>query len=75
MPSKLRYLIKYISSTIYELISDFTTYESTFDTLDKYFIKKKNIIFANYLLETRRQSTTESIDEFLRGRYKLSKNC
>ena len=40
-PNKLCCFIKYASAIIYELILDCTMYESAFNTLDKYLIKKK----------------------------------
>ena len=39
-PKKLRCLVKCVSATIYQCISDCTMYESAFNTLDKYFINK-----------------------------------
>ena len=40
-PKKLCCFVNYVSATIYKLILDCTTYKSAFNTLDKYFIKKK----------------------------------
>ena len=40
-PNKLYCLVKNVSATIYKLIFDYTIYESAFNTLDKYFMKKK----------------------------------
>ena len=50
-------------------------YKSDFNTLDKYFIKKKNTIFACHLLSMRRQITMKNTDEFLQKLHKLSKKC
>ena len=72
---KLPYLIKYVSSTVYEYISDCDTYEEAIAILEKLYIKQKNEIFSRHQLATRRQNPQESLDEFLQDLHKLSKQC
>lgn len=74
-PDKLRCLIKYVSASIYEHFAESTTFESAMTILNNLYVKKKNEIFSRHLLATRRQSPSESIDEFLQDLHRLSKNC
>ena len=74
-PNKLRCLTKYVSASVYELISDINSYQKAIELLDSLYIKQKNIIFARHVLATRKQAANETIDEFLNELNKLSKNC
>ncbi|XP_068213330.1 uncharacterized protein [Palaemon carinicauda] len=74
-PDKLRALVNCVSSSVYELIEDCSTFESAIAKLDSVYVKLPNEIFARHVLATRRQQSGESIDEFLRELHKLSKDC
>ncbi|XP_068245363.1 uncharacterized protein [Palaemon carinicauda] len=64
-PDKLRALVNCVSSSVYELIEDCSTFESTIAKLDSVYVKLPNEIFARHILATRQQQSGESIDEFL----------
>ena len=68
-------LVNYVSPNIYDFISDSKTYDEAIKTLDSLFIKPVNQIFARHQLATRKQSQTESLDEFLQTLKTLSKDC
>ena len=74
-PNKLRILTRYVSATTYEYISDAVDYDAAIEILDKIYVKRKNTVFARYILSTRRQQPSESVDEFLQELNKLSKDC
>lgn len=74
-PDKLRCLIKYISATVYDYIADEPTFDGAIAILKRMYQKKKNVIFSRYKLATRRQQSSESLDEFLQALHRLSKDC
>ena len=74
-PNKYVYQMKYVFNNTYELISKCTTYESASISWRNISGKRKIQSLYGYFQIPRRQSTTESIDKFLRGLHKLSKNC
>ena len=74
-PDKLRCLTKYVSASIYEYISETSTYEEAIKILENLYIKKKNEIFARFQLASRRQNPSETLDEFIQDLQKLSKKC
>lgn len=74
-PDKLRTLVNYVSHTVFDLIEDCSTYEDATRILEATFVKAPNEIFARYLLASRQQQPSESLDEFLRELKKLSKDC
>ena len=74
-PNKLRSLTRYVSSEIFEYIADAETFDTAIAILDKILIKKKNELFSRHLLATRKQQSSESLDEFLQELHRLSKDC
>ena len=64
---KLTLLLHHISTPIYKCLSRCQNYDAAISTLDGMFIKKKNSIFARYLLATRRQETEESLELYLQN--------
>jgi transposase InsO family protein len=73
--NKLGILTNYVSPTVYEVISDCTTYEEAVTLLKNLYIKPNNEIFARHLLATRCQKPGESLDEYLQALKTLSKDC
>ena len=53
--NKLNLLTNFVSSRIYEAISDCTSYESAIDTLKTLYVKQTNEVFARHRLATRCQ--------------------
>ena len=74
-PNKFRSMVNFVSSNVYDYIEDCTTYEEVIRTLDSLYIKTPNETFSRHQLLTRKQTTTESLDDFLQELKKLSKNC
>ena len=64
-PDKLRCLTKYVSGQVYEYFSDADTYDAAIQILDKLFIRDRNDIFSRYQLATRKQQSTESLEEYI----------
>ena len=74
-PDKLQTLVNYIAPRVFEYIADCDVYESAISTLEKLYVKPKNEVFARHLLSTRKQQTSESLDEFLQALKQLSGDC
>lgn len=74
-PNKLRTLINYVSHTVYEYIDELEDYDECIMKLEELYCKTPNEIFARHCLATRRQESTESIEEYLVALQKLSKDC
>ena len=72
---KLTLLLHHISTPIYKCLSGCQNYDAAISTLDVMFIKKKNSIFARYLLATRSQETEESLELYLQNLKILSCDC
>ena len=72
---KLTLLLNHISHPIYKCLSRCQNYDAAISTVDGMFIKKKNSIFARYLLATRRQETEESLELYLQNLKILSRDC
>jgi len=73
--NKLLLLTSHLSPTVYKLISSCTSYAAAISKLDSTYVKKKNLIFARYLLSTRLQQSGQSIDDFLLSLEELAKEC
>ena len=71
----LTLLLHHISTPIYKCLSRCQNFDAAISTLDGIFIKKKNSIFARYLLATRRQETEESLELYLQNLKILSHDC
>lgn len=64
-----------ISHSIFELISDKTTYDSAFEALDNAFIKPTSRIYNRHRLMTSKQEPLQSVDTFLQELNRISKTC
>ena len=72
---KLVLLTNYVAPRVYDYISDCGTYNKAVEVLTSLYVKPKNEIFARHLLATRRQSSGESLDQFLQALKLLAKDC
>lgn len=72
---KLAIFVNYLSADVYKYISGETTYANAVETLQNFYIKPKNEIFARHLLATRVQDAGENIDQFYQALLQLSKDC
>ena len=72
---KLAVLTNYIAPSVYDCIAEVTTYEDAVSKLKEIYVKPKSEIFSRYLLQTRKQSPGESLDQFLLALKGLSKDC
>ena len=68
-------LVNFLSFSIYEFISECTTYKQAINTLKNLYVKPKNEVFARFMLLTRKQDENESIDQYLQSLKALSKEC
>ncbi len=71
---KLDVLI-YISTSVYDYISECENYDSAIETLQSLYVVPKNEIFARHLLNARKQQPGESLDAFLNQLKLLAKDC
>ncbi|CAI6372729.1 unnamed protein product [Macrosiphum euphorbiae] len=72
---KLKVLINFLSHSVYDHISDCKDFSDAIKILDGIYIKPKNEIFARHLLATKKQLTSESIDQYLQSLKILAKEC
>jgi hypothetical protein len=63
---ELSLLVSNISAEIYSYISDRTTYGAAMTALEGMYVKPKNAIFGRFCLKDRKQTNSESMDEYLR---------
>ena len=73
--NKLNVLINYVSSEVYQLFYEATTYDEAINLLKSLYVKTPNEIFARHKLATRKQQPGESLDEYLQELKILSKDC
>ena len=73
-PDKLRCLTKYVSSDVFELFTDASTYDEAITTLNQFYLRPKNEIFSRHLLAMRSQKSNESLDEFIQDLQRLAKH-
>ena len=72
---KLSVLTQYLTYKSFPIVEDASTYTEAITLLQQQFVKKKNEIFARYLLYTRKQKSEEDIDEYMSQLKMLSKDC
>ena len=73
--NKLNLLINFVSPTVYQYISECTSYTSAIEVLKNLFIKPKNEVYARHMLACLRQQSSETLDEFIQTLRRLSKDC
>lgn len=74
-PNKLSVLVNYVTPRVYEYIANCTTYEDAITLLKDLYIKPTNAVFSRHLLATRKQESSESLDQYLNVLKQLSKDC
>ena len=72
---KLSILTNYVSPMIYQYIEECTDYTAAIGVLQALFVKPTNEIYALHIIATRRQQSTETLDEYLQVLKTLSKGC
>lgn len=72
---KLKLLVNFVSSSVYEYISEAKTYNDAIKSLENIYIKPTNEVFIRHLLATRKQQVSESIDQYIQALRLLSKDC
>ena len=72
---KLPLLENYISASVYEFISECSTFNEAEKVLKDVFVKPKSEIFARHMLASRKQESAESADQYLQALNNLSKDC
>ena len=73
--NKLDLLCTYVSSSVYDYISEAQDYDSAITILDTTYVKPKSEIYARHILATRKQESGENLDQFLQALYNLAKEC
>lgn len=72
---KLNLLYNHVSHSIFEQISNCTSYQEAVTILDTLYIKPKNEIFARHKLMTRCQQSDETVEQYLQSLRVLSADC
>ena len=72
---KLNLLINHVDASVYELISEVTTYNDAIKILESTCVKRTNPIFARYELVSCKQQSGESLDRYLQKLKQLSMDC
>ena len=73
--NKLDLLFTYVSSTVYEYISECHNFQEALLKLDGVYIKPKNEIYARHLLASRKQEAGEDLGQFFQALQNLSHDC
>ena len=73
--TKLSILINHVAPSIYEFVSECTTYADAVKTLKEIYVKPKSEVFSRHLLQTRKQQAGESLDQYLHALKILAKDC
>lgn len=73
--NKLEQLVNYVSTDIYDHISDCKTFDEAVSQLETLFIKPRNEVFCRHLLSIARQEPTESVDQYLQRLKHLARDC
>ena len=72
---KLQALTNSVSASVFEYITDATTYDNAIAVLKGLYEKPKNLIYNRHKLATHGQSSEESIDQYMQQLEQLSKQC
>ena len=72
---KLSTLINYVSPSIYDFISESTSFNDAVNTLKDLYVKPVNVMYNRHVLMTHRQSETQPVDQYLQELERLSRNC
>jgi hypothetical protein len=72
---KLHLLINFVSPSVYNFISEAKSYEAAIKTLENIYIKPKNTIFSRHQLYSRKQSSSESVSQYIMSLRLLAREC
>ena len=73
--NKLRLLTNSVAYDVYDYIEECVTYESAIRVLENQYVKTPNEIFALHLLATARQTSGQSLNDFVQKLQGLGKDC
>ena len=73
--NKLRLLTNSVAYNVYDYIEECVTYESAIRVLENQYVKTPNEIFARHLLATARQTSGQSLNDFVQKLQGLGKDC
>ena len=73
--NKLRLLTNSVAYDVYDYIEECVTYESAIRVLENQHVKTPNEIFARHLLATARQTSGQSLNDFVQKLQGLGKDC
>ena len=73
--SKLQILTNFVSPEIFEDISEQTSYSEALSSLQDLYVKPKSEVFSRHLLQTRKQESGETLDQYLQILKMLAKDC
>ncbi|CAM1300483.1 Uncharacterised protein g2729 [Pycnogonum litorale] len=74
-PNKLEVLFLHIGPNVFDLVEDATSFDEAISALESAYVKAPSEVHSRYLLSTRNQSSSESIDTFLQALNKLAVDC
>jgi len=72
---KKRIIINCLSPAVYPHVEEAETYDMIVQILKTLYVQKKNNVYVRHLLVSRRQSSDESISEFLHVLKGFAKDC
>ena len=75
LDNRLNILINYVSSNVFEYISECTTYDQAITVLEELYNKPKNEIVARHLLATCKQELGQPLDLYVQKLKSLAKDC
>ena len=74
-PDKFRSIFNFLSAEVVDYVEECTSYDTVIETLERFYVKISNKIFARHELATWKQRPGESLEECLEELKKISKNC
>lgn len=72
---RLKLLFNYISSSIYQHVSEAKTYSEAVSILKSLYVKPTNEVYCRHKLATRNQQPDESVDKYLQALNLLAIDC
>ena len=73
--NNLNLLINFVSPSVFEIISEASSYDEAIGLLNNLYNKPKNEIFARHLLATCKQESGQTLDQFIQKLKSLAKDC
>ncbi|XP_055869763.1 uncharacterized protein LOC129923337 [Biomphalaria glabrata] len=72
---KKKLLENYVSSSVFQYISECTTFEESIKVLQNVYVKPKSEIFARHMITLCRQENRQTVDSFLLKLKSMAKDC